>query len=162
MPLDSIGRNLDASFANLNKALQQVNGLVLPQATQTLRQAQQTIGAAHGMLAEDATLRQNLGQALQEIQRAARSSRQPARWRLPSDDPTYSYQPRRPDPGAGSLQRVSACPPLHLAHPSGGRGTSGAASALRGRRAARDVAGVSESTPTGGQARRQRHARRPG
>jgi len=75
MPLDSIGRNLDASFANLNKALQQVNGLVLPQATQTLRQAQQTIGAAHGMLAEDATLRQNLGQALQEIQRAARSVR---------------------------------------------------------------------------------------
>ncbi|RBL83344.1 mammalian cell entry protein [Streptomyces cavourensis] len=75
MPLDSIARNLDASFANLNKVLLQVNGQVLPQATQTLRQAQQTIGAAQGMLAEDASLRQSLGQALQEVQRAARSVR---------------------------------------------------------------------------------------
>lgn len=75
MPLDSMARNLDASFANLNKALLQVNSHVLPQATQTLRQTQQAIGAAHGMLAEDATLRQSLGQTLQEIQRAARSVR---------------------------------------------------------------------------------------
>ncbi|MOA51127.1 hypothetical protein D3C78_1742350 [compost metagenome] len=70
-----MARNLDASFANLNKALLQVNSHVLPQATQTLRQTQQAIGAAHGMLAEDATLRQSLGQTLQEIQRAARSVR---------------------------------------------------------------------------------------
>ncbi len=75
MPLDSIARNLDASFANLNKVLKQVDSRVLPQTTQTLRQAQQTIGVAHGMLAEDATLRQSLGQTLQEIQRAARSVR---------------------------------------------------------------------------------------
>ncbi len=75
MPLDSIGRNLDSSFVNLNKVLVQVDRQVLPQTTQTLRQAQKTIGAAHGMLAEDATLRQSLGQTLQEVQRAARSVR---------------------------------------------------------------------------------------
>ncbi len=75
MPLDSIARNLNASLANLNKVLMQVDSRVLPQTTQTLREAQQTIGVAHGMLAEDATLRQSLGQTLQEIQRAARSAR---------------------------------------------------------------------------------------
>lgn len=75
MPLDSIARNLDASFANLNKVLMQVDSRVLPQTTQTLRQAQQTIGVAHGMLAEDATLRQSLDQTLQEMKRAARSVR---------------------------------------------------------------------------------------
>ncbi|WP_313378383.1 PqiB family protein [Achromobacter insolitus] len=75
MPLDSIARNLDSSLANLNKAMLQVNAQVLPQATQTLRQTQQAMGAAHGMFAQDSALQQSLGQAMQEIERAARSVR---------------------------------------------------------------------------------------
>jgi len=75
MPLDSIGRNLDTSLAELGTTLKQVNGQVLPEATQTLQQAQRTFGSAQGLLAEDAPLQQNLGMTLQELQRAARSLR---------------------------------------------------------------------------------------
>lgn len=75
MPLDSIGRNLDATLADLDKTLKQVNGQVLPEATQTLQQARQTFGATQGILAEDAPLQQNLGQTLEEVQRSARSLR---------------------------------------------------------------------------------------
>lgn len=75
MPLDSIGRHLDTSLAELGTTLKQVNGQVLPEATQTLQQAQRTFGSAQGLLAEDAPLQQNLGMTLQELQRAARSLR---------------------------------------------------------------------------------------
>jgi len=75
IPLDSIGRNLDASLAELGTTLKQVNSQVLPEATQTLQQAQQTFSTAQGMLAEGAPLQQNLGMTLQEVQRTARSLR---------------------------------------------------------------------------------------
>ncbi|TEO19057.1 MCE family protein [Pseudomonas aeruginosa] len=75
MPLDSIGRNLDTTLAELDKTLKQVNAQTLPQTTRTLLQAQQTFGAAQGALAEDAPLQQNLGQTLQEVQRVSRSLR---------------------------------------------------------------------------------------
>lgn len=89
LPLDSIGRHLDASLSSLDKTLRQVDAQVLPETTRTLKQAQQTIGAAQqaigtaqqtigaaqGLLADDAPLQQNLGQTLLETQRAARSLR---------------------------------------------------------------------------------------
>lgn len=82
MPLDSIGRNLDASLASmdktlgtLDKTLGQLNGQVLPEATATMTKAQQALGAAQELVADDAPLRQDLGQALQELRRTARSVR---------------------------------------------------------------------------------------
>ncbi|RYF08802.1 MAG: MCE family protein [Comamonadaceae bacterium] len=89
MPLDSIGRNLDASLASVNKTLGtldktlgtfdktlgQVNGEVLPEAANTMRSAQQALGAAQELVSEDAPLRQDLGQTLQELRRTARSVR---------------------------------------------------------------------------------------
>lgn len=75
MPLDSIGRNLDATLAELGKTLKQVNRQVLPGTVQAMKQVQQAFGATQDMLAEDAPLQQNLGQTLQEVQRAARSLR---------------------------------------------------------------------------------------
>ncbi len=75
MPLESIGKNLDATLANLDRTLVQVNGQVLPQTTRTLQQAGQAFGTTRSMLAEDAPLQQNLGQTLQEVQRTARSLR---------------------------------------------------------------------------------------
>jgi len=75
IPLESIGHNLDATLAELDRTLKQVNGQVLPQTTQTLKQASQTFGAAQGVLSEDAPLQQNIGQTLQELQRSARSLR---------------------------------------------------------------------------------------
>jgi paraquat-inducible protein B len=76
IPLDSIGRHLDASLAKLDQTLQQANTKVLPEATRTLQQAQQTFGSAQGMLADDAPLQQNLNQSLQEVRRAAQSMRE--------------------------------------------------------------------------------------
>jgi paraquat-inducible protein B len=75
MPLEAIGKNLNTTLVDLDQSLKQINSQVLPATTQTLQQAQQTFGAAQGMLASDAPLQQNLGQTLQEIQRAARSLR---------------------------------------------------------------------------------------
>ena len=89
MPLDSIGRNLDASLSSMNKTLGtldktlgsfdktlgQVNTEVLPEATNTMRSAQQALGAAQELVSEDAPLRQDLGQTLQELRRTARSVR---------------------------------------------------------------------------------------
>ncbi len=75
IPLDSIGRNLDATLADLDRTLKQVNGQVLPQTTQTLQQASQAFSTAQGMLADDAPLQQNLGLTLEELRRSARSLR---------------------------------------------------------------------------------------
>lgn len=76
IPLDSIGRHLDASLASLDLTLKQVNSQVLPETTRTLQQARQTFGSAQGMLADDASLPQNLNQTLQEMRRAAQSVRE--------------------------------------------------------------------------------------
>jgi paraquat-inducible protein B len=76
IPLDSIGRHLDASLAGLDQTLKQVNGQVLPETTRTLQQAQQSLGSAQGMLADDAPLQQNLNQTLLEVRRAAQSVRE--------------------------------------------------------------------------------------
>ncbi|MBN8764899.1 MAG: mammalian cell entry protein [Thiobacillus sp. SCN 64-317] len=82
MPLDSIGRNLDASLSQLNQTLARVNTQVLPETTRTLQQLQQTAHefqqtaqSAQGLTAADGPLQQNLEQTLQETQRAARSLR---------------------------------------------------------------------------------------
>ncbi|QCP53652.1 MCE family protein [Trinickia violacea] len=75
MPLDSIGRHLDTALADLDETLRQVNGQVMPAATQTLRQTNQTLGAVQGAFAADAPLQQNLQQSLQEVQRTATSLR---------------------------------------------------------------------------------------
>ncbi|RAO75434.1 intermembrane transport protein PqiB [Dyella jiangningensis] len=75
VPFDSIGKNLDQSLGELNRTLKQVNGNVLPEVTNTLKGAQQTLGTANSAFAPDAPLQQNLGGSLQELQRAARSLR---------------------------------------------------------------------------------------
>jgi paraquat-inducible protein B len=75
IPFDSIGNRADTALAELNKSLNQINGQLLPETTQTVQQARQTIGAAQALLAEDAPLQQGLEQTLQETQRAARALR---------------------------------------------------------------------------------------
>jgi paraquat-inducible protein B len=75
IPFDSIGKNLDSSLKELSGTLKQVNTELAPEAKKTLQQAQQTFGAANNALSEDSPLQQNIGQTLQELQRAARSLR---------------------------------------------------------------------------------------
>jgi paraquat-inducible protein B len=75
VPFESIGKNLDATLADLDKTLRQTDERVLPEAEETLRDARQALGAVKGALAEDTPLQRELIQTLREAQRAARSLR---------------------------------------------------------------------------------------
>jgi paraquat-inducible protein B len=75
LPLDELAGNLNGSLSELQKTLKQVNGTVLPQMRGTLQQAERTLGTANEALAEDSPGRQQLGQAMEEVQRTARSVR---------------------------------------------------------------------------------------
>jgi paraquat-inducible protein B len=82
VPFESIGMRLDGNLARLDRTLERVNGEVLPQAQQTLKSLEQTLGdvrttvnAAGGTLAEDGAVQQGLAQTLKDLQRAATSMR---------------------------------------------------------------------------------------
>ncbi|WP_407309159.1 intermembrane transport protein PqiB [Pseudomonas sp. nanlin1] len=75
LPLDQIANNLNGSLAEMQKTLKTVNGEVLPQLRGTLVQTQKTLGTANASLAEDSPERQQISQAMSEVQRTARSVR---------------------------------------------------------------------------------------
>ncbi|MFS7244372.1 intermembrane transport protein PqiB [Rahnella inusitata] len=62
MPIESIGNNLNATLGNLNQTLIQVNGQVLPQTIQSLRQLDQTMNGAQRLLVADSPLLQTLAE----------------------------------------------------------------------------------------------------
>ncbi|MGY4495708.1 PqiB family protein [Pseudomonas sp. TE3610] len=75
VPIDQIADNLNGSLGQLNKTLENVNGQVLPEMRDTLVQTRKTLATANDSFAEDSPQRQQLGQALDEVQRTARSVR---------------------------------------------------------------------------------------
>jgi len=75
LPLDQIASNLNGSLGEMQKTLHQVNNEVLPQMRETLAQSQKTLEAANGAFSDDSPQRQQLGQAMEEVQRTARSVR---------------------------------------------------------------------------------------
>lgn len=75
LPVDELVGNLNGSLSELQKTLKQVNGQILPEMRGTLKQAQQTLGSANSTLADDSPTRVQLGQALEEVHRTARSVR---------------------------------------------------------------------------------------
>lgn len=75
LPIDQIANNLNGSLGELQKTLKQVNGEVLPQMRDTLAETRKTLASANGSFAEDSPQRQQLGQAMEEVQRTARSVR---------------------------------------------------------------------------------------
>lgn len=75
IPIDELANNLNGSLTELQKTLKQVNSDVLPQMRGTLQQAQKTLGSANDSLSEDSPARMQLGQAMDEVQRTARSVR---------------------------------------------------------------------------------------
>jgi len=75
MPLESIGRHLDASLGELNGTLGQINGELLPATTRTMQTLQRTLGTVQGTFADDAPLPQHITETLLEVQRTARSLR---------------------------------------------------------------------------------------
>jgi paraquat-inducible protein B len=75
LPIDELASNLNGSLSELQKTLKQVNSDVLPQMRGTLQQAQKTLNTANDSLGEDSPARLQLGQAMDEVQRTARSVR---------------------------------------------------------------------------------------
>lgn len=75
LPVDSLAKNMDGSLIELRKTLAQVNTQVLPEIQGTLDQAQKTLANTNQALSEESPQRQQLGQALEEMQRTARSVR---------------------------------------------------------------------------------------
>lgn len=75
VPFAKIGNNLNDSLHGVDQLLKQVNSQLVPQLHDTLSQAHDTLGAVNQALGGDSPLRQNLGQTLDELQRAARSLR---------------------------------------------------------------------------------------
>ena len=75
LPIDSIANNLNGSLNELQKTMKQVNGDVLPQMRGTLEELQNTLKTANETLDEDSPARQQVNQAMDEVQRTARSVR---------------------------------------------------------------------------------------
>ncbi|MCV4282990.1 PqiB family protein [Pseudomonas capsici] len=75
VPIDELATNLNGNLTELQKTLKQVNGSVLPQMRGTLQQAEKTLSSANDTLGEDSPGRQQLTQAMEEVQRTARSVR---------------------------------------------------------------------------------------
>ncbi|AOR65960.1 intermembrane transport protein PqiB [Pectobacterium wasabiae] len=75
LPLDAIGRNMNTTLLEANKALRQVNGQTLPEANRLMKQMQQAARRAQDVLEEDSPLQLGITQSLQEIQRTLRALR---------------------------------------------------------------------------------------
>jgi len=75
LPLEAIANNLNSSLGEMSKTLKQVNGEVLPQMRDTLVQTRKTLASANDSFSEDSPERLRLGQAMDEVQRTARSVR---------------------------------------------------------------------------------------
>ena len=75
LPIESLADNLNGSLGELRQTLKQVNGDVLPQLQKTLEQSEQTLQNANQALAADSPQRRQLGDTLEEVQRAVRSVR---------------------------------------------------------------------------------------
>jgi paraquat-inducible protein B len=75
LPIEQIANNLNASLDEMHKSLARFNGSVLPELKDTLAQTRKTLAVASDTLGEDSPQRQQLGQAMDEVQRTARSVR---------------------------------------------------------------------------------------
>lgn len=75
LPLEDIAKNLNGSLSEMQKTLKQVNGEVLPQMNGALAQTQKTLDTVNSSFAEDSPARQQISNAMDEVQRTARSVR---------------------------------------------------------------------------------------
>ncbi|WP_022960729.1 PqiB family protein [Halopseudomonas pelagia] len=75
LPIESMANNLDGSLSELRKTLEQVNSGVLPQLQSTLERSEQTLDNANQALTDGSPQRQQVGDTLEEVQRAVRSVR---------------------------------------------------------------------------------------
>jgi paraquat-inducible protein B len=75
LPLEDLVNNVNGSLSAFQKTMKAVNSDVIPQMRGTLQQAEKTLGTANDTLSENSPARVQLGQAMDEVQRTARSVR---------------------------------------------------------------------------------------
>ncbi|WP_019143272.1 intermembrane transport protein PqiB [Noviherbaspirillum massiliense] len=82
VPFDSLGNNADKTLRTLNNTLQsadallkQLDGSVVPELNDTLKQAQKALNSAESTLSTDAPVQNDLHDTLREVSRAAQSLR---------------------------------------------------------------------------------------
>ena len=75
LPLEAMVSNLDSSLSELRKTMEQVNNGVLPQLQSTLERSEETLANVNQALVEGSPQRQQVGDTLEEVQRAVRSVR---------------------------------------------------------------------------------------
>lgn len=75
LPLDAIGRNMNTTLVEANKALRQVNGQTLPEANRLMKNMQLATRRAQDVLEDDSPMQLGITQSLQEMQRTLRALR---------------------------------------------------------------------------------------
>ncbi|MEO6984466.1 MAG: MlaD family protein, partial [Paralcaligenes sp.] len=75
VPFEGISKDLRASLQSLTKLVNRLQTEVAPQATSTLKAAQQSLGRVNDMLSDDSSLNNNLDQTMRELSGAAKSLR---------------------------------------------------------------------------------------
>lgn len=76
LPLESIGKNLDASLVSLSESLNSFHEGVVPDIARTLKKIRQTMDSAEKLLDKDAPERSQLRETLQSVDRMSRSMRE--------------------------------------------------------------------------------------
>lgn len=75
LPLDRIANNLDGSLNELRQSIKHFGGKTLPAIESSLSEVSRTLKSANSALADDSPQREQLGEAIDELGRTARSLR---------------------------------------------------------------------------------------
>lgn len=75
VPFDEIGRNLSDTLKEAKALVKQLDGQLIPEVQQAVKEAQRTLGAATDAISDDGHLQSNARGTLEEVERAARSMR---------------------------------------------------------------------------------------
>jgi len=76
IPFDDIGKRLNSALGNADSLIKRLDGEVAPAATETLREARDTLESARGSLTStDAPIQQDMRRTLIEVERTVRSLR---------------------------------------------------------------------------------------
>lgn len=111
VPFDTLGQDLDGTLKNADLLLQQLRTETAPQVTATLKQAQDTLDEAKRMLSPGSSFRQDTGDTLREVSRAARSFRELADYLERHPEALLRGKPRERAPDTVPEPVPDAVPP---------------------------------------------------
>jgi len=123
VPFDTLGKDLDGTLKNADLLLQQLRTETAPQVTATLKQAQDTLDEVKRMLSPGSSFRQDTGDTLREVSRAARSFRELADYLERHPEALLRGKPRErapdtvPEPTPDTAPAAPATPPVTAPSP---------------------------------------------